>query len=520
MGGSLAGRAADAAPAHSPDAALWHYAPANGAALGVRASPGIDAEMVPGAVVEPGDLLWIAEEVPGADGVLYLRLADGRGWVFDRKPEVGAMCTRIHGARQSIDEALARARVRAVSSTGSAAAVDGRFHRGPGRSLEGDYTEHRWRVLGTGSNGSVRLGTCRRTGAKVAIKHLDLKKAGPKGRAALITEMEILLSLDHTHIVRLVGVYETEDRLSLVMEYLEGGELFNRIKERVRFSEQEAAESIRQILRAVQYSHSMGVAHRDLKLENFLYDSRGGNSLKLIDFGFGRFCDTPESNMTDSVGTVAYLAPEVISKNCSYNRRCDLWSTGVIAYVLLSGEMPFSADCQKQTLRDIRAANYSFSGEAWAGVSPEAQDFVRGLLQLRPEDRPSAEQALQHHWLLCNGGAGAAAFPATTASEDAAVEAEAKAGADVIVEVARTASPGVVLPVVAVAGKERARRKDGPPKLGLLVTRTRRACAGKGAGPTSPKSHGCYLLDRRWRILFMFPLLFSLTATSNLVLMQ
>merc|ERR1719193_1862712 len=182
------------------------------------------------------------------------------------------------------------------------------------------------------------------------------------------------------------------------MERLEGGELFDRVRSRGRYPEQEAAETVRQILLAVHYIHSMGVAHRDLKLENFLYDARGGDFLKLIDFGLGKFCDNSGGCMTERVGTMAYLAPEVVSKSCSYNWRCDLWSTGVIAFMLLSGQMPFDTE-EEAAIHDIRNANYSFSTDAWSEVSKEGIDFVRSLLRLRPEDRPNAEQALQHPWL-------------------------------------------------------------------------------------------------------------------------
>merc|ERR1719215_476798 len=141
----------------------------------------------------------------------------------------------------------------------------------------------------------------------------------------LKAEVENYLSMDHPHIIRLYDVYESRQELFLVMECAEGGELFARLVEKKRFSEAEASDALRQMLLALNYIHSHGIVHRDVKLENFIYDRHG--HLKLIDFGFSKmWAASANENMGDSLGTLAYAAPEVLQEN--YTSQCDMWSLG------------------------------------------------------------------------------------------------------------------------------------------------------------------------------------------------
>lgn len=275
-------------------------------------------------------------------------------------------------------------------------AVSGRFKKLPKR-LEDDY-EVDTKVLGTGYNGSVFLAKSKTTGKKFAVKGFHLHGVGADKMKQLQDEAEIFLGMDHPHVARLVDVYESETHLNLVMECMEGGELFERLSKRKRFSENDAANAGWQMLLAVNYIHNRGIVHRDLKLENFLYEREDSDHLKLIDFGFSHIWE-PNTKMALSCGTLAYVAPEVLKK--SYTSQCDLWSFGVILFILLAGYMPFSGSEQNQR-RAIEGGKYSWRHERWVNVSAEAIQLVKALLDTNPTLRPTAEQALQHRWLLDN----------------------------------------------------------------------------------------------------------------------
>mmetsp|Transcript_38366 Transcript_38366/g.119345 ORF Transcript_38366/g.119345 Transcript_38366/m.119345 type:complete len:422 (+) Transcript_38366:2-1267(+) len=190
-------------------------------------------------------------------------------------------------------------------------------------------------------------------------------------------------------------VFESEEEIDLVMEFMEGGELYDRLSKCKQYTEASAADATRQMLLAVAYLHAHQVAHRDLKLENFLYEKKETSHLKLIDFGFSKVWD-PNIKMHMSCGTLSYVAPEVLKK--SYTSQCDLWSLGVIAFILLVGYMPFSGSEDKQT-RDIQAGNFKVKPERWALVSPQAREFVTSLLQVNPDVRLTAKSALKHKWI-------------------------------------------------------------------------------------------------------------------------
>jgi calcium-dependent protein kinase len=215
----------------------------------------------------------------------------------------------------------------------------------------------------------------------------------------LENEVLIFLRMDHPHITRLYYVYESQHELHLVMECLEGGELFDRISEKKRFSEEEARDALRQMLLALNYIHSHGVVHRDIKLENFVYDEKGSGHLKLLDFGFSKMWDATDEKMTHCCGTMSYVAPEVLNK--SYTSQCDLWSLGVIAFILLVGYMPFFGSEEVQR-RNIRCGKYSVRPEKWATLSDEAKHFLRALIVVDPSKRLTAQQALEHPW-ICKG---------------------------------------------------------------------------------------------------------------------
>lgn len=235
----------------------------------------------------------------------------------------------------------------------------------------------------------------RRDGKALAVKTLYEKGNQEFRREDAEAEMLIHMSLHHPKVVALEGVYESDESIHLVMEALEGGDLFDYLQRRGRLSEAEAAAILRELLGALAYLHREGVVHRDVKLENCVFAEPGQpSSLKLLDFGLAERLG-PEA-LSEQLGTIWYMAPEVFSG--SYDESADLWSLGILAYTLLCGHFPW-----RGTEDEARAAIVSgeglFFSRSFRSRSPEVQHFVRSLLEPVPQKRLSAEQALQHPWL-------------------------------------------------------------------------------------------------------------------------
>ncbi|EZG67509.1 protein kinase domain protein [Gregarina niphandrodes] len=252
-------------------------------------------------------------------------------------------------------------------------------------------------ILGTGVSGIVRIARDRVTGVRYAIKTLSLQNISPKKAAMLHNEVNIYLKLDHPNIAKLIEVFEDDKRIFVVMELCTGGELYDRLAAKKRYSEADAIKVTTQMLEAINYCHGHSICHRDLKLENWVYSNMSEDAeLKLIDFGFSRIF-SPVVPMTAMHGTVYYVSPEVMD-GC-YREKCDIWSLGVIVYMLLSGSPPFNGNVDYQILMKIRNAQYDFNSPVWNTISPSAKRFIEHLLVKDPTQRPSAKQALQHPWL-------------------------------------------------------------------------------------------------------------------------
>ncbi len=213
-------------------------------------------------------------------------------------------------------------------------------------------------------------------------------------------EINILKKLDHPNIIKLYEVYESKEYLYLIMEECKGGELFDKLIEHTEkgknYTEKEAAIIIKQVMSAIEYCHKNGICHRDLKPENLLYLKSGDendNPIKLIDFGLSQTLNA-NKNLESKVGSCYYVAPEILSGN--YNNKCDIWSTGVILYILLTGEPPFNGPNERAILQSIKSMKFSFP-IFFNRISDEAKDLISHMLAPE-EQRYSATQVLQHRW--------------------------------------------------------------------------------------------------------------------------
>merc|ERR1712130_399755 len=219
-------------------------------------------------------------------------------------------------------------------------------------------------------------------------------------------EVDILFKLHHPNIVTLVDYIFTPRHLYIVLELLNGGELFERLQKKKKFNEQMAANITLQIANALSYMHSKGVVHRDLKPENILYENKSADAkIKISDFGLSRDKTVDEKRpLKTSCGTPGYVAPEIIRQQV-YDESVDLWATGVIMYILLCGFPPFQGygqGGQQKMFRQIKKGKYSYPKPAWSKISACAMDCIDSLLCVNPKDRMNANELLEHPWLQQN----------------------------------------------------------------------------------------------------------------------
>ena len=290
------------------------------------------------------------------------------------------------------------------------------------------------RKLGEGRFSEVVLGKHRASGKEFAIKVVDQAalEEDEEASAALSIEVGVLKrAAKHPHVVALRAVIRTPTATYLVMDLMRGGELFDAIINRGSFPEVEARSLMKQVLSALAYCHALGVVHRDLKPENVLFEDPeavdGTGSLKLIDFGYAAL-HRPGERLRGLSGTPDYVAPEVLSwyegdgtseneaepARIEYDASCDMWSVGVIMFILLCGFPPFYAEGEAELIARVREGNFEFTAPYWDDISEEAKDLIAQCLSLQPEDRPTPTEALRHPWV---------------AGEVADMEAEAQAPA-------------------------------------------------------------------------------------------
>ena len=233
------------------------------------------------------------------------------------------------------------------------------------------------------------------------IIHKDKMSLGSEEEEALINEINVVKSLDHPNIMKVYEFFNKDNSLYIISELLSGGELLDKINENNQLSEDVSSFLMKQIFSAVDFCHQKGIIHRDLKPENILIESEEEANkefftVKIIDFGTsGKIKKGEMFNL--NVGTPLYISPEVL-KN-SYNEKCDIWSCGVIMYMMLSGQPPFKGENDEEIYQSIKEGKYNFDDEKWDEISKDAKDLIKNLLIKDINKRYSAKQALSHPWI-------------------------------------------------------------------------------------------------------------------------
>ena len=253
--------------------------------------------------------------------------------------------------------------------------------------------------LGNGKFGLVKLGINKHTKEKVAIKIMNKKKMDSSDIELMRTEIEILKICQHPNIIRLYDIFENIDYIYIIMEYCPGGDLFSYLEQRkFKISEERAAIIMNKICEAVFYFQSyFGVIHRDLKPENVLLTSSSDDSdIRILDFGLSKI-STPNEKCTEPYGTLTYCAPEIILDE-PYNKEVDMWSIGVMTYLMISGRLPFNGEDENKIAREIVFNEPDFNAECWKKVSKECISFIKQLLEKNAKKRMVIGDALKHPW--------------------------------------------------------------------------------------------------------------------------
>ncbi|XP_052815463.1 serine/threonine-protein kinase H1 homolog [Mya arenaria] len=250
-------------------------------------------------------------------------------------------------------------------------------------------------LIGRGSFSRVVRVENRLTRQPYAIKMIDRVQ----GKDVFESELKVLRRVKHQYIIQLVEVFETKDKVYMVMELATGGELFDRIIAKGSFTERDATRVLTMVLEGVAYLHGLGIAHRDLKPENLLYYHPGHDSkIMITDFGLSATIKG-DSMMRTTCGTPEYIAPEILARK-PYTVQVDMWAIGVITYILLSGTMPFDDENRTRLYRLILKAKYSYVGEHWKEVSDLAKNFIDRSLVISPTERINAAETLKHPWIV------------------------------------------------------------------------------------------------------------------------
>ncbi|RLO01789.1 hypothetical protein DYB28_010270 [Aphanomyces astaci] len=258
--------------------------------------------------------------------------------------------------------------------------------------------------IGEGAFSVVRRATHRQTNVVYAVKCFKKVRLTEQDVKDIHGEVGLLKQMKHPNVLNLHGFFDEPEYYYTVMDLVEGGELFDRIVDKEFYTEKECRDLIKILLDTITYCHGLGIVHRDLKPDNILMTSRDDDaSIKIADFGLAKQ-DSQDDNLVSSCGTPEYIAPEVVRNVFSkdkqlYGKAVDIWSIGVITYVMLCGYTPFHANSQVQLFRKIIKGQYQFHSPYWDDVSPEAQTFVSRMLVVDPKQRATAEELLADPWM-------------------------------------------------------------------------------------------------------------------------
>jgi calcium-dependent protein kinase len=258
------------------------------------------------------------------------------------------------------------------------------------------------RLLGEGGFGKVYEVEHKVSKMERAVKEIMKSKGNSDvDREKFIAEVSILAKLDHPNIMKIFELYEDAHKFYVVSELIRGGELFDYLTKQESLTEVFAANIMKQVLSAVNYLHKQGIVHRDLKPENVMLEQEPNSveelNLKLIDFGTS--VSVPESGrLREAIGTMYYMAPEVLDRR--YDSKCDVWSLGVILFVLMAGYPPFGGESDDEIVGNIVKNAPAYDTPQWWAASPEVRNFVRRMLTSDPRQRPTAQECLNDPWIL------------------------------------------------------------------------------------------------------------------------
>lgn len=255
--------------------------------------------------------------------------------------------------------------------------------------------------IASGTFSIVFTGTNKETNAKCAIKRVPMNNLSSKQLKAFDRQLELLRDLDHPHVVKLIHCFKEHNDMYIITELVNGGELFSRLVERKSFTEKEARAIMRILLEGLEHIHSKNIVHRDIKPESLLLASADDDlSVKLADFRYAKRVSQLKKE-DPNTGTMGYTAPEILLDK-PYGTEVDIWSLGVICYIMLGGYSPFIADDAQQYINRSKVGDYAFHEQFWSHTSAEVKEFITHMLTVDQNERWTATQLLSHPWMTAS----------------------------------------------------------------------------------------------------------------------